>query len=116
MSVTMQQVLDALNPDEPNYAQAAHLGPEALPHLENIIKTGQPMIASKAAYLVSLIQDKRSTDILKTAAMSKHTVVRVAAAAGTKNIPLNLAKDVLSSLQKDEDAGVRKQAAKSLSR
>jgi hypothetical protein len=40
MSLTMQKVLDALNPDEPNLFQAVHLGPKALPHLENLIKMG----------------------------------------------------------------------------
>jgi hypothetical protein len=103
MPVTMQQVLDALNPDEPNYFEA-HLGSEALPHLENLVKSVDPMIESKATYLVSLIKDKRSADILK-----------VAAAAGGKNLSLNLAKDILSLLQNDQDARVRKQAHKSLS-
>jgi len=116
MPVTMQQVLDVLNPDEPNYLQAANLGPEALPYLENLIKTGQPMIASKATYLVSLIKDKKSVDILKVAAMNKNPVIRVAAAAASKNLSLNLAKDVLSLLHNDDDAGVRKQAEKSLLR
>jgi hypothetical protein len=36
MPVTMEQVRAFLDPEEPDYQQAAQLGPEALPHLEEL--------------------------------------------------------------------------------
>lgn len=37
MPVTMQQVLDHLDQEEPDDGQAALLGPDALPHLQALI-------------------------------------------------------------------------------
>jgi HEAT repeat protein len=124
MVVTKQQVIDVLNPDEPNYPQAAKLGPDALPHLDTLVKTADPLLASKATYLASLIQGEQSINVLKAAAQSNHPEVRVAAAAGARNLASAAAgagdlgrdrlSDLLSSLNNDEDAGVRKEATKSL--
>jgi hypothetical protein len=124
MVVTKQQVIDVLNPDEPNYPEAAKLGPDALPHLDTLVKTADPLLASKATYLASLIQGEQSIDVLKAAAQSNHPEVRVAAAAGARNLASAAAgarnlrrdrlSDLLSSLDNDEDAGVRKEATKSL--
>lgn len=124
MVVTKQQVIDVLSPDEPNYPEAAKLGPDALPHLDNLVKTADPLLASKATYLASLIQGEQSIDVLKAASQSNHPEVRVAAAAGARNLvsaaagarnlePSRL-NDLLSSLNNDQDAGVRKEATKSL--
>lgn len=114
MVVTMQQVLDALNPEEPNYHIAAKLGPDAIPHLENLVKSREPMLASKAAYLASLIQDKGAADVLKAAAKHGNPIVRVAAAAGVRNLDPAAASEVLTLLKDDQDAGVRKRAMKSV--
>jgi hypothetical protein len=65
MAITIEQVLDQLLPDEPDYGGAAErLGPEALPHLENLVRGEDPLMASKAAYLASLIKDDRATIVL----------------------------------------------------
>ncbi len=124
MVVTKQQIIDMLNPDEPNYREAAKLGPDALPHLDTLVKTADPLLASKATYLASFIQGEQSIDVLKAAAQSEHPEVRVAVAAGARNLASATAgarnlgpdrlNDLLSSLNNDEDAGVRKQASKSL--
>jgi HEAT repeat protein len=124
MKVTMQQVTDILDVDEPNYPEAVRLGPGALPHLDTLVKTADAMLASKATYLASLIQDEQSINVLKTAASSKFPEVRVAAAAGARNlkstistagkIESNRFNDLLSSLKDDNDVGVKKEALKSL--
>ena len=115
MVVTMQQVLDALNPEEPNYTTAAELGPDALPHLENIVKSGEHMLASKAGYLASLIPDKEAVSVLKEAAQHADPIVRVAATAGAGNLAPSAADEVLTLLENDQDEGVRKLAKKSMS-
>jgi hypothetical protein len=125
MVVTKQQVIEILNVDEPNYPEAAKLGPDALPHLDTLVKTADPMLASKAAYLASLIQSDQSIDVLRAAAQSDHPEVRVAAAAGARNrvaaaagarksVSDDSINELLSLLNNDQDAGVRKEAAKSL--
>jgi HEAT repeat protein len=114
MVITIKQVLDELLPDEPDYDRAAgRLGSEALPHLENIVKGQDPLMASKAAYLASLIKDDRATTVLKVASESEFPEVRTAAAFGTKNIA-NIAKanEILNSLKQDVDSAVRIQALK----
>ena len=60
MPVTMQQVRLILDSEEPDYGLGAQLGAEALPHLETLVRSGNPMLASKAVYLASLIPEPRS--------------------------------------------------------
>jgi HEAT repeat protein len=104
----MEQVLAALMPDEPDYGQAAQLGPEALPHLATLVSGTDALLASKAAYLASLIQDRRSASVLRQAAASPNTTVRVAAAAGVANLAGRGTAQVLTSLLSDADPGVRR--------
>jgi HEAT repeat protein len=114
MDVTMKHVLDALNPYEPDYDKAVKLGRGALLHIETIIKTSGPLLASKATYLASLIQDERSVEILKMAAQSKDPQIRVVAAAGASNLRLPTVDNVLDLLKNDQDPSVRKRASKSI--
>jgi HEAT repeat protein len=114
MVVTLKQVKDALMPDEPNYKKtAAKFGPEALEHLETLIKT-EPLLAAKAAYTASLIQHEHSISVLRLAASSSLADVRVAAAHGSKNLRSEKVKDILESLKNDSDEGVRLKALKSI--
>lgn len=111
MVITLQQVLDKLNPDEPNYSEAAKLGPDALPYIEQIIKTADPMLASKAAYLASLVQDKeRSECVLEAAAKSPYVIVRLAVVNGVENLSPDMANKLLNMLISDPDNTVRNTA------
>lgn len=116
-NVTRQQVLAELNQEEPNYCEAAaKLGPGAIPILRTLVQSEDTLLASKAAYLVSLIQGdvEQSISVLLDAARSKSPEVRVAAAAGASNFNKVDVKDVLALLLSDKDIGVREQALKSL--
>jgi hypothetical protein len=110
MAVTMQKVRSVLDPEEPDYARAAELGPDALPHLEALVNSGDSMLASKATYAASLIKDDRSEAIVRTAAGSADAAVRVAAASAARNIPASGSSTVLMELVADPDPGVRKVA------
>lgn len=114
MAVTMEQVRAVLDPEEPDYDATAQLGPGALPHLEELVRSGDRMLASKAAYAASLIGDDDSENVVKAAAQSEDPVVRVAAAAATTNLSAALSSDVLVGLVEDPDAGVRKVALQSV--
>ncbi|MGZ8845097.1 MAG: hypothetical protein ACXW3C_01400 [Pyrinomonadaceae bacterium] len=109
----MEQVINLLNREEPDYAQAAQLGSEALPHLVTLIQGENPGLAAKAASLAGVINAAHSVDVLRIAAQHPNPVVRVAAAASAKNLtsmPTSLAMNLLN----DSDAGVRKWVLKSL--
>jgi HEAT repeat protein len=110
--ITIEQITAVLKAEEPDYTEAAKLGPDTLPHLDTLVKTADPLLASKAAYLASLIKHEKSIEVLKSAAQSNHPEVRIAAASGSKNIEPNKINEVLSLLKNDEDVGVRQQVTK----
>ncbi len=114
MSVTMEAVLKVLEPDEPNYARAASLGSDALPHLRTLVEGNDPMLAAKAAYAASLLEGDQGKDVVEAAAHSETASVRVAAAAAANNLPADSASEVLMDLVDDSDEGVRKVALSSV--
>jgi len=114
MPVTMQDVRAALDPEEPDYRRAAQLGPEAVPHLETLVRTGGSMLAAKAVSLASLIPDPRAEALLREAAQSARPELRVAAAAGARHLSQTAASDVLLAALSDGDSGVRKVALRSV--
>jgi hypothetical protein len=114
MAITMEQVLNALNKFEPTYEEAEEFGVEALPHLETLVKTARPILASKAAAMASIIQDKQSVNVLTLAANSKFREVRVAAAYGARNLRLPEVDNILHVLKNDQDTSIRKVALKSI--
>ena len=112
--ITMLEVRAYLDPEEVDYVAAAQLGPEALPLLEELIHGADPMLASKAAYLTSMIPGDRQVEILGAAATSSDATVRVAAASGLGNLEEAAAGDLADNLLVDEDLGVRKLVLRSL--
>lgn len=113
MSTSLQQIIKQLDADEPNYNALAAVGPDALPHLVTLVRGDDPGLASKAAYLASLIQSDDSIEVLSAAVASPNEAVRVAAAAGIKNVSSPQIIAVADKLLDDPDVGVRKVAARS---
>jgi HEAT repeat protein len=109
MAVTMSQVLAEIDKDEPDYQAAAKLGPEALPHLQQLVEADDPMRASKAAYLAGLIGGAQAAPVLEHAAAHRDPVVRVAAAHALRAAP-DAPSNLLERLLDDRDVGVRKVA------
>ena len=114
MTVTMKQVRQHLDPEEPNYPEAAKLGSEAIPHLEALVRSAEPMLASKATFLASMILSEGSEQVVRTAAQSPEAIVRVAAAAAVRNLRTEAAARLMPLLSNDTDEGVRKVAARAL--
>jgi hypothetical protein len=114
VAVTKEQVRAELEKDEPNYPRAAGLGPEALPHLEELAQEDDVMIASKAVYLAGLIEGEPADRLLADAASSDDPRIRVAAASAARHRSDEAASAVLVPLVKDDDMGVRKTALKSV--
>ena len=115
MPVTLEQVRAALAPEELDYNKTAReLGEEALPHLERLIATAQPLLASKAAYMAGAIGSAGSVKAIERASRSADARVRIAAAHAVQNLPAESASDVLLSLVDDADVGVQKTALRSV--
>ena len=115
MSITMRDVRTQLQPDEPDYAKAAQLGTDAIPYLQELVNGDDIMLASKAAYLASLIKNENSISVLESAARSPQPIVRVAVASGIRNLSEENADRVSNLLIEDNDVGVRKVTVKSIS-
>jgi HEAT repeat protein len=118
MNMSFEDVSQAIASEEPDYADASRLGPDALPHLQLIAENSDPMLASKAAYLASLIEDDGAVSVLETAAKRDDATVRVAAAAGVANLGdrRGRATKVIACLLSDADVGVRRRVLASLDR
>ena len=105
----------ALDRDELDYpALAAAAGPESIDDLEALVAEDEPRIASKAAYLASLVGADDSDRVVDLAARSRHDVVRASAAAALESLPQDRAQPIADSLLADADAGVRARTVKSL--
>jgi hypothetical protein len=111
MPVSMTDVRRALDPDEVDYAAAAALGEEALPHLRALVETGDPGIAAKAAYLAGLINGSHSESVVALAASHADAWVRASAAT---HLDDQATERVLTDLVLDEDVGVQKLALSSV--
>src|SRR4051812_22614096 len=98
MPVTMEQVRKALDPEEPDYAKATKLGPDALPHLQKLIQGRDPGLASKAASLAGMIGGEQAGAVLEKAAGHRDVRVRVAAAHSAQHLPAAAASQVLATL------------------
>jgi HEAT repeat protein len=115
MTVTVRDILDRIDLDEIDYpAAAAELGAEALPLLEELAEGADTMLASKAVYLATLISGSESTSIMERAARHPDARVRVAAAAGLRNLGERYAEAQVEELLQDSDVGVRKVALQSV--
>ena len=116
MPTTMEQVRKALDPEEPDYAKAVKLGPDALPHLAKLIGGKDAGLASKAASLAGMIPGERAVAVVQKAANSKDARVRVAAAHSAQHLAPEAASGILLGLVTDADVGVQKVALRSVPR
>lgn len=105
MAVSMKRVRAALEREEPDYAAAAQL-------VQTLIQGDDPMLASKASYLASLIQDERTPGLIRQAAQHDAPAIRVAVAPAARNMDAPVASEILVELVADDDPGVRKVARK----
>lgn len=113
MPVTLEQVLSYLMQEEPDYTEAAKLGPDTMPHLEQLATSGDRIVAPRAVYLASLIGVDRAVELLANALKSALADVRVQAAAGVVNLPVNRTTEIILDALNDTNFRVRNIAVKS---
>ncbi len=107
MPVTIEDVLNQLDREEPDYSQASRLGPDALPFIRRLVQGSNIGLASKAAFLAGQIAGKGALPILRLAARHPDPVVRVAAAASVRHSS-GLSPTLANAFLNDTDPGVRK--------
>jgi HEAT repeat protein len=110
--LTMEDVRRVLSPDEPNYAGARELGPDAIPFLRQLI-VQSPSLAAKAVYLAGLIGTDSGAQTVAEGARSHDPAVRVAAATAARELESGQATPILELLLTDMDRGVRQRALRS---
>lgn len=113
MAVSLEDVLAALAPEEPDYEEASTLGPEALPHLRSLVLSEDELLASKAASLASFIGGTGAADVLEAASEHSAVSVRAVAAHGANRLVPERAEAVLMKLLDDPEPTVVKRAVKS---
>lgn len=112
----INEVRRAIDLDEPDYPSLAQrLGVEALPQLRALVAEDEPRIASKAAYLASVISPDDSQGVVALASESRHSVVRIAAASALPQLDAGIAVPLARQLLADPDPGIRARAVRSAS-
>ena len=115
MALTMTQLRSMLNAEEPNYSTLTGvLSRDDLFNLEKLVQENDAMLAPKAAYAITLIDDAAAVRAIDTAAASARDTVRLASAAGLANLSGFDVTAVAERLLSDADVGVRKLAVKSV--
>lgn len=104
---TMDELLDILGAEEPDYAHEALSDPEIVPLLREIVEGSDLGLAAKAVGAASAIDDEEAHALVRDAAASGDPVIRSAVAAAAVNLPVDAAAEVVATLVQDEDAGVR---------
>lgn len=114
--MNLDDVRRAIDLDEIDYrALKNRLGPDAAPLLRQLVAEDEPRIASKAAYLAAMYQEE-GVAAVELAAISRHEIVRSAAAAALPLLPIDSAEPLAETLLTDPDATVRARAIKSTTR
>lgn len=122
----------ALASEEPDYRELAQLGQDAVVPLRDIVKNEGPELASKATYVLSLVGTDDAIDGLTDAASNGSPEVRIAAAAGVRNLAsagqtrslmadatddhVDKVTHLVEQLLEDRDPAVRRTCLKSLGR
>lgn len=115
MPVTMEQVREVLETDEPDYEFAALLGHGALPHLRELVTGDNRLgLASKAAYLAGLIDGEEAAAVLSEAAGSGDVLTRLAVASTLTNVSARTRLRLADHLLSDDDVGIRKMTLKAV--
>jgi HEAT repeat protein len=108
----MMDVRQRLDRVEPDYREAATLGQEAIPHLEQLVN--DPALGPSAVCLASFIGGNQATALLLAATSHPSYAIRFQAASGARNLDAQHAVETLLAAMDDIDPGVRRAAIRSV--
>jgi len=112
MTVSKKTVIDVVSAEEIDCKRAEDLGMGAFPHLLDLVRGDDELIASRAVWVASRIDGNKMIDIIKIAANREDPLTRVAAAYAANSIKGRPGDDILNKLKTDKDEVVRAKAAK----
>ncbi|CCH52338.1 hypothetical protein BN8_01332 [Fibrisoma limi BUZ 3] len=115
MALSPTELRLRLSSDEPDYAQLAQLidGSDVSVLLQ-LANDPDPMLASKAVYLASLLPNPQAHDIVVTASNSPRALVRIASASALVNLPDEVRYPIADRLIDADDVSVKKLAIKAV--
>jgi hypothetical protein len=108
--LTLDDILNFIDREEPEYGAAAAVGDAALPFLADLVTGDDQARATKSASLAGVIGTPGAAQVLNRAAQHANAGVRVAAAAGGRPMAPELVAEMLGRLAEDPDVGVRRVA------
>jgi HEAT repeat protein len=113
MTMTIQQLRVLLGSDEPNYPLIRKLlQPDDVSSLETLAHGPEEMLASKAAYSISLLGTSDALQAMQRLASSPKVDVRVAVSCGLSHLAGLDVAPLAERLLSDADTSVRKGAIK----
>src|SRR5436309_9542288 len=116
MAMTLEEIKDKLSAIEPTDSTFAGIGPSEIPVLKRLLADKEAWLASRAVFALSRLSDPRALAILSDAAADPRHEVRVAVAAGARNLKPKDASNILLQLLGDSELGVRKFAVQSVTK
>jgi hypothetical protein len=109
MALTANELRILLGADEPDYAAiAAKAGKDSGSAIAEVAKGDDTMMASKAVYLASVVNDNDSLSIIAEAAESPVSRVRLAAASALPNLAATTRNKIAEKLIDKDDVSVQK--------
>jgi hypothetical protein len=115
MALTVNELRYLLGADEPDYeAIAAKAGRDSTQAIAEIAKGEDTMMASKAVYLASLVNDKDAFSIIADAADSPVSRVRLAAASALPNLATATRNKLAEKLIEKNDVSIQKLTLKAV--
>jgi hypothetical protein len=122
--VTKLEVEAALRPIEPDYHAIANLGPSIIPILDEIVTSGDQLLAPRAVWAAAALveETKEETEIAAIAKLidqgsrSKDVLLRIAAGGANHALPPKAGGMIAARLLNDSDVGVRKTALEGVPR
>jgi hypothetical protein len=118
MAITKKDIYMMLSNEEPDYpAIAKKLNKSNLNDLRSLASSNNNMIATKAIYLASLIDEDDSSAIVDAASKSRSELKKIAAASALQNLKVAAKYDAIASrLLNSRNAGIKKMALLALSK
>lgn len=104
---TMEELINILGAEEPEYDLPALNDASIIPLLATLIGGADSRLAARAVGVAAKIGDDEAVALVREAAASSDSLLRIAAAAAVENLPSDAASEILATLVRDDDAGVR---------
>jgi len=109
MALTTAELTLLLGNEEPNYAEiAAKAGNTSTAAVAELAQSKDTMMATKATYLASLLNDPEGAKIVEKASRSSNQLLRLASASALVNLPEITRNKIAERLVDTDDISLQK--------